>query len=285
MNTSYDYNIHSVITALREAGVKKGDVVFSHVGTGFLGRPQGESSTFTAAASIIDHAFAEVLGEEGTLIVPTYTYSFCNSEDYDPQTTPSTVGHFTEWFRTRPDVLRSREPIFSVAARGARAHKLLDALPPDSFGEDSIYGRLLRAGGSLCNIGLGFQYATFVHFVEQSVGVLYRHKKNFHGNIIEKGRKTSLDVAYYVRNEEAGGDSLPDLSRLEDDARRAKALVEVPLGRGLVTAVSCRDFFTLAEAGIRKHPWYLTRGFAAHPASRISRMKITAIDIQNLTEL
>ena len=269
MNTSYDYNIHSVITALREAGVKKGDVVFSHVGTGFLGRPQGEPSAFAAAASIIGHAFAEVLGEEGTFVVPTYTYSFCNGEDYDPQTTPSTIGYFTEWFRTRPGVRRSHEPIFSVAAHGAKARALLEALPPDSFGEDSIYGRLLRAGGSLCNIGVGLRHATFVHFVEQSVGVPYRYKKDFNGNVIEGGRKVPLHVAYYVRSEAAGDDSLPDLSRLEDDARRTGALAEAPLGRGIVTAISCRDFFDLARAGIKKHPWYLARGFDTHFAPQV----------------
>ncbi len=268
MNTLYDYDVRSAVSALREAGVKKGGVIFSHVGMGFLGRPQGEVSA-DAAAFTIDRAFAEVLGEEGTLIVPTYTYSFCNDEEYDPQRTPSTVGHFTEWFRMRPGVLRSREPIFSVATRGAKARTLLDALPSDSFGEDSIYGRLLCADGILCNIGVGFRYATFVHFVEQSIGVPYRYKKIFHGNILEKGERKSMDVAYYVRSEEAGDDSLPDLSRLEDDARRAGVLVEVPLGRGLVTAISCRDFFTLAEAGIRKHPWYLTRGFTTHSASRV----------------
>ncbi len=269
MGVAYDYDIHSTAAALREAGVKRGGVVFSHVGMRFLGRPQGEPNAFAAAASIIDHAFTEVLGEEGTLIVPTYTYSFCNGEDYDPQTTPSAIGYFTEWFRTRPGVLRSREPIFSVAARGAKAHELLDALPPDSFGEDSIYGRLLRANSLLCNIGVGLRYATFVHFVEQTVGVPYRYKKEFRGNMIEDGKSTPEKVTYYVRSEDAGDDSLPDFSRLEDDARRAKALAEVPLGRGLVTAISCRDFFTLAEEGIRKHPWYLARGFDTHPASHV----------------
>ena len=268
MNTPCDYDIRSTVRALRKAGVKKGDVIFSHVGMGLLGRPQGELIAETAA-SVLNRAFSEVLGEEGTLIVPTYTYSFCNGKDYNPQVTPSTVGHFTEWFRTRPGVLRSREPIFSVAARGTRARELLGALPPDSFGEDSIYGRLLRAGGLLCNIGLGFQYATFVHFVEQTVGVPYRYKKEFRGNVIEDGESTPEKVTYYVRSEEAGDDSLPDLSRLEDDARRAKALTEVPLGRGVVTAISCRDFFNLAEAGIKKHPWYLARGFDTHFAPQV----------------
>ena len=262
---TYDYDRSSAIAALREAGVRRGDILFSHVGVGFLGLPQGEASALTAAL-ILEEAFTEVLGEEGTLIVPTYTYSFCNGEDYDPDTTPSTVGQFTEWFRTRPGVVRSLEPIFSVAARGARAHELLHALPPDSFGDDSIYGRLLRAGGSLCNIGVGFRYATFVHFVEQLVGVPYRYKKKFNGNLIEGGKKIPLEVTYYVRSEKAGDDSLPDLSRLEEDAMRSGALHTASLGRGVVTNIPCRDFFDLAKEGINKNPWYLTKGFETHPA-------------------
>ncbi len=266
MENNGTYDAASLAAALRAIGVQKGDMVFSHVGVGFLGLPK-EGNDPATVMRVIDQAFSEVLGPEGTWLVPTYTYSFCKGEEYDPATTPSTIGQFTEAFRKLPGVVRSREPIFSVAGRGPKAQELLANLPMDSFGPGSIYDRLVKAGAALCNVGVGFRYATFVHHVEQSVGVPYRYPKVFSGDIVEDGTREHADITYYVRTiatPEEDNDSWPDLSRLEEDARRAGLLHEAPVGHSVATLIRCKDFFDLASQKIKEHPWYLARGYTNH---------------------
>ena len=118
--------------------------------------------------------------------------------------------------------------------------------------------------GTICNIGVGFRYATYVHYVEQCAGVPYRFMKTFKGNIIENGKKTPEKSTYYVRTTVDNEDSMPDLSRLEKDCLRNGTAHEAPLGRSVVTNISCQDFFDAAVAGVKKNPWYLAAGFTKH---------------------
>jgi aminoglycoside 3-N-acetyltransferase len=260
---AYDYEASDIVKALKSVGVQKGDILFPHVGMGFLGKAKEGSDKDVIARMIVD-AFREVLGPEGTLIVPTYTYSFCNGEDYDVAHSPSTVGYFTEAFRTLPGVVRSREPIFSVAGLGPRAGELFKDLPATSFGADCIYDRRVKAGASICNVGVGFRYATFIHYVEKSAGVPYRFDKTFKGTIIEGGEKALAEMTYYVRTTVDDTDSWPDLTRLEEDARTRGILHEASLGRSVVTRAGCREVLELGTEAIKKNPWYLAQGFYTH---------------------
>lgn len=40
----------------------------------------------------------EIIGKEGTLIMPTFSYSFCNNKDYDKNISKCTVGALNEFF-------------------------------------------------------------------------------------------------------------------------------------------------------------------------------------------
>lgn len=255
------YDRLSLVRALRDVGLHAGETVISHVGTGMLGFPRRNPSEETAWELIVD-AFRTVLGERGTWIVPTYSYTFTKpGETYDPELTPSDVGPFTEHLRKLPGVKRSLDPIFSVAASGPRSKELIDGIPHDCFGEDSIYGRLTRAGGKLCNVGVGFRYATYVHHVEQSLGVPYRFPKYFTGTTRVTGRERTETWLYNVRAlEDPAG--LPDLRRLEAQAR-ARGLVQIaPVGIGQVTCIALPDLYALCAECVRSDPWFMARGGA-----------------------
>ena len=257
---NYSYDTKSLKGALLAVGLKKGDIVFSHVGMGFLGYPS-EGKGLDSMFKVICDAFFDVLGPEGTWLVPTYTYSFCRGEDYDVQNSPSTVGLFTEKFRKLPGVQRSEEPIFSVAGMGLKAKELFSNLPDECFGKDCIYDRLVKHGASICNIGVGFRYATFVHYVEQLAGVPYRFMKTFKGSIINNGAvRKNVSMHYYVRTGLDDQTTFPDLRRLEKEAREAGKCKSHAVGRGEVTLIKCKDLLDLCVAGIKKDPWYLAKG-------------------------
>lgn len=259
-NNLYHYNKKELKQALCGVGIKRGNIVFSHIGMGFLGYPQ-EGRNLDSMFDVIFSSFDEVLGKEGTLIVPTFTYSFCDKEVFDVNQSPSKMGFFTEKFRKMAGAKRTRDPLFSVAGIGPKAETLFRDLPLDCFGDNCIYDRLVKAGAFICNIGVGFKYATFVHYVEQLVGVPYRYKKKFRGDIIDGNNRKTLEVIYNVRNAIDDAHTLPDLSRLEKDAEEAGYLKRKNVGRGQVTNISCQRLLELCKKGIKKDPWYLAKGF------------------------
>jgi len=89
----------------------------------------------------------EWLGEEGTLLVPTFTYSLTRQACFDRATSPSEVGLMTEQFRTLPGVARTRDPIFSVAVWGAGRDEVIAAGGHDCFGEESPFAWLAAHDG------------------------------------------------------------------------------------------------------------------------------------------
>ncbi len=107
-----------VRSALKRAGLENGDVVLGHFALSRFGYIEG------GAEGLTDTLLA-ILGSEGTLVMPTFTFSWIGRLPYDPRTTPSRVGAMTDRFWRRPGVLRSAHPTHSFAAIGKHASALL----------------------------------------------------------------------------------------------------------------------------------------------------------------
>ncbi len=258
------YTKAQLIEAIRAVGIRSGDIVFSHVGMGLLGFPE-EGASEAAAFEVIHGALREVLGSGGTLLIPTYSYSFCKGEPYHPMQTRSDVGPFSERFRRLEEVRRSLDPIFSVAAIGPAAEELLRDLPWNCFGPGCVYERLLRMGAIICTVGVGVQHMTFVHYVEQSVGVPYRFLKLFTG-IVEGGEGPRKEGwLYNVRVLQKNCDA--DFRRLAERVKAQGRCRAAPAGRSEVTAIRCADLDEAARGGIAEDPWFLARGPATDLAA------------------
>lgn len=141
-----------------------------HVGLLLMGLPR-EMLAGQSAAQVLHQTLREVLGPQGTLLVPTYSYSFCRGEVYDPLASPSRLGPFGEYFRKVDGVTRSLEPIFSVAGQGPAAAGLFSDLPRDCFGPGCLYERLEAAGAKVLTVGVNLHYFTGLHHLEQLAGV------------------------------------------------------------------------------------------------------------------
>lgn len=257
MSSRYEYGTEDVVRALAEAGLKAGEVAFSHVGVAMLGFPRGERSA-EAAWGVIADAYTEALGPDGTWVVPTYSYTLTKpGEVFDLETTPSDVGDFTEYVRHLPGFRRSRDPMFSVAARGPRAAELIDDLPAESFGPDSVYGRLARLDGSICNVGVGFRYATFIHYAERILGVPYRYPKAFTGPVRSGDMLHEETWIHHVRALDDPA-SAPDLRRLERFGRARGVIGSARVGIGEVTRTTAADLLALTRDGVAEDPWFLT---------------------------
>src|SRR3972149_1351419 len=72
----FDYTKEDIVNALLKVGLQQNDNVFSHSNLGFFGRLKGGSDNDSYCTAFKD-AFFEVIGPGGTLVVPTFTYSYC----------------------------------------------------------------------------------------------------------------------------------------------------------------------------------------------------------------
>ena len=131
----------SITRALRTVGVEQGDLVLMHSDASAVIKMLG-SGDWGRALELLGTACLDAVGPDGTVVVPTFNWAFCKGQPYDARRTPSVLGLFSNYLRTRPDAVRSPHPIFSFAAIGPHAPSLFSGISKSSFGEDSVFGRL-----------------------------------------------------------------------------------------------------------------------------------------------
>lgn len=251
-----DYTFKELVKAFKDTGVKFGDVVFIHSDIGLLGLPEGITDREGVCRFIHDSLF-EVLGDEGTLVVPTFTYSLTKGEIFNPDETQSTVGIFTEWFRKQPGVVRTLDPIFSVAIKGKRKTELSSKLSNDCFSQDAIFGRLYNQNALILSLGISTHYWTFLHYAEQTIGVKYRFKKKFVGKVIVADKEEKVSYLYYVKMLDPRAQL--DISRFEEVSYQNNILKKIPLGRGFILSARTHKIVDICKESIGKNMWFLTK--------------------------
>lgn len=254
MNAHYSYN--DLREALSRLPLEQGDVIFTHSNLGFFGRPEGVSRSAQLCEMFFE-AIMAVLGENGTLVVPAFTYSFPRKQAFDPLRSPSAMGVFAEWVRCHPDSIRSEDPCYSVAAIGGDAASLVSNVPQNSFGDDSFFDRFYRAGGKVINMNFDAG-STLIHYVERKLAVPYRFDKTFGGMIAKNGKMYPASSTIWVRY--LSDDALEfDSKPFNKLARESNVFQVESLGRGQIGVIAAQDTYTLISATLPKRPWFLTK--------------------------
>jgi len=182
------------VSSLREAGIKNGDTIFVHSRISAFGKLCTFDKNFLLQA--LSDALKECVGKDGTIIMPTFTYSFDKNEAFDMDNTKSTVGVLTEFFRKEKDVSRTIHPNHSAAIWGKNKNNLLK-ISKDTFDENSILGKLHKLNGKIVFLGAPFQSCTFIHYIEQMHKVPYRYMRKFRGKIIAHGKEYEDEISFY----------------------------------------------------------------------------------------
>jgi aminoglycoside 3-N-acetyltransferase len=164
-----------LLAAFRDAGLKPGGLVLVHSSLRKLGPVEGGADT------VID-ALLETVGSEGTVAVPTHTFSVvhANQPVFHQLLTPSNVGVLSNVFRKRPEAVRGLHPTHSVAAIGPLAEAFVAIRMEDDTPcpPESPYGRLRAWGGQILMIGEGLNCCTFFHGCEQWAGMPWAVAEN-----------------------------------------------------------------------------------------------------------
>ena len=132
-----------------------------------------------------------MIGEDGTLIVPTFSYTFGKGTAnepavFDPQTTPADIGPFRILFCNRK-VSRDRWIRCCRWPKGTRLMEFIRDLPPTSYGEGSFLSRFAKSDAKILNLGIGPVWLPFVHHIDWLLKSPYRYDKLFKG-FIKQGK-------------------------------------------------------------------------------------------------
>jgi aminoglycoside 3-N-acetyltransferase len=171
----------TIASDLRSLGVERGETLLVHASLSALGWVCG------GPPAVVD-ALMRVLGEEGTLVMPTHSPGNMDPDDmgnppvpeswydtireemppYRPAVTPTQgMGAIAECFRSCPDVQRSAHPQHSFGAWGDHAgfvtseHSL-----SHSLGEESPLARVYDLDGDVLFLGTTHATNTSLHLAE-----------------------------------------------------------------------------------------------------------------------
>jgi aminoglycoside 3-N-acetyltransferase len=267
--TSWDYTHDDLVVAIRRCGIGAGDIVSLQVSLGRLGLPRGVPANYPALSNFVIDAFLDVLGPDGTLIVPTYTYSIGKGETFEVENTSSRIGEFSEVFRRRPEAVRSRDPMLSSAGIGPMSREILRTISRSCYGEGSAYQRLRETGGKICTLGVSLYWATFRHHIEEAADVPFRFHKVFEGAVREDGIEQRERWVYFAAPllDCCAPVGLP----LELRAREAGLVDVSPVGRGEVMTIDAQTYFDFGYAELKRDPWLTAKG-PAHTLDELVRL-------------
>lgn len=135
----------------------------------------------------------------GTLLIPTFTYSFCKKKIFDKNKSQSEIGLFSEITRKINLGKRTLHPIFSFKIYGKKTDYFLNASNNTCFGVNSIFDKFIKQKGKIMCIGCNFDMITFIHYIEQLTNVPYRYHKNFRGKLLDERKNQNIKVSYFVK--------------------------------------------------------------------------------------
>lgn len=239
MNSSFDVN-----QLFHDAKIKKNDTVLIHGDAGVAAQIFTTDQSNKIKSLILK--IINYFDDEGTIVVPTFSYSFTKNEIFNKKTTKSAVGLFSETFRKFPNVKRSNHPIFSFAAVGKYKYEIANSRIDDCFGKKTVFDFLHQHDAKIISLGCHFdQSATFVHFIEQCLGVSYRYKKTFSGFLENNNKRLKTLVSYNVRD--LNIDSLPQMDLLKKISIKENCLFVGSMGRFPFYSISAKNYFRIAK--------------------------------------
>lgn len=187
----------SMVEALDRLGVASCRILYLHTGMTF-GVPNPALSRREILACL--HQIISDLGIP-TLCLPAFTFSFCNGEPYHAQQSRSRMGALNEYLRALPGTRRSIDPLMSTLLIGEETD-LVCELGKHSIGKGSTFDKLHLRGKDVGFAFLGTTASdcfTYTHYVEEQLGVPYRYRRAFTGQITDGAQTWEDTYELFVR--------------------------------------------------------------------------------------
>lgn len=186
---------------LIKIGIKKKDTVYLGINLGqafkfyrnIIFKDHSLENVREKCSKLIFHTILEHIGSEGTIICPTFSFSFIKTRVFNIHKTKSHLGYFENFFLNQKNVIRSEHPIYSIAIWG-KNKKIIQPCGRFSFGANSPFSNFIDYKVKFLNIGIKWvETCTYLHHLEHLNGINHRFYKPTKGKIISKGKsKTNI---------------------------------------------------------------------------------------------
>ncbi len=246
-----------IVAAQRNIGIERGDKLLIHSSFKSLGHIEGGIETFIEALKL-------AVGEEGTLMLPTFTYGSVNAENpvFNIKETPSCVGMVPEVFRHSEGVKRSLHPTHSLAVWGKDKDYYIENHYADNncLDVNSPIFKLKENGGKVLLVGCGLAKNTILHGVEIACRVPYAFgvdysDPEYHREYIcidQEGKEYKKEFFHVFAR---GSGYEHDFTRLGEIMK----LTPVRLLDAECYIFDAKELWNFAEEALRKDPYCLAR--------------------------
>ncbi len=240
----------SLFRDLTALGLTSGATVLVHASLSKLGWVAG-------GAQAVIEAIEQVLGDAGTLVMPTHTTQLSEpslwvdppvpeawwpilrsqTPAFDPDATPTrNMGAIAENFRRLPGVRRSLHPHGSFAAKGPYAEEVIGIHENASmFGERSPLGTLYRLDAWVLLLGIGYANNTSLHLSEYRADFKAKRWHTEGAPVIENGERRWIKFEGLRIDDE----DFPQIGEAFANATNAEHKGSVGWGEGRL--MRCRD--------------------------------------------
>ena len=170
-----------LIHKFSKLGVNEGDTLLVHTSLSSLGYVVG-------GAEALFLALTEIIGEQGTIVVPSQTVEISDPASWQYPPVPEewhdvirdampayskdlsyskAMGAFSQFIGILPDSIRSNHPMYSFTAIGEKASEIIGQDSFDfPFGDKSPLGRMYSISAKVLMIGTDFETNTSLHLAE-----------------------------------------------------------------------------------------------------------------------
>lgn len=244
------------IEILEILGLKKDDAVFVHSD---LSNFKVFGSDFWSISENIFNAILEIIGKNGAILVPTFTYNnFKNKKVFDNKNTISETGIFSEFVRIKKNSLRSNHPIFSVSSFGGKSEIFVRNNSLNSTGLGSPFDRLYHFDAKILHLNLELvKFCTYLHFIEEKNYVPYRYSKYFEYSIVDQNnKKKKLIFENFCRKTETLRFP-PHSKRLQRMLILNDITKEKKIKKNLVTLTECQKLYNFTSNKMKKNKYIL----------------------------
>lgn len=256
-----DYDQKELKKKLLDIGIDKGDSIFLSTNVGMLGVPKTKNKNFLLVSSRwIFQCLSKIIGEKGNIFVPTYSYTFTKKNKiFNIEKTKADIGYFPNFFLKQKKIVRSCDPMFSIAGFGPDAKKILCKTSNNSYGKNSVFERLFKLKNlKCCNVGLGYNWIPFLHYLDWKNKVPFRFEKKFYGYIKKKKIKKKITWIFFARL--IRRETISNGYKIGYKALQHKLYQKTQVGKSMMYIINYKKFFSFSKKITKNNKWLTVNG-------------------------
>jgi len=253
----------AILAALRNVGVRTGDVLLVHSSLSACG-------TIDGGAETVIEALREAVGPEGTVLMPAFRRSsaFLNgigkrwevrpsrADDCGSVALRSFVGAIpAALLANHPDVVRGRHVSHPWCGFGRLAAAMTceqaEDDPPAS--DNSALAKAVEYGAKILHFGSPLGHTTFLHYFENHYDL-----PGLGPSLVAVQRKDGTNTWVYVPKNVPGPREFysknGDAKFFRMAVERGLEIADEPLGNGHVLLMDCRQLWKIGSDIVREHP-------------------------------